>query len=1013
MTKSVQRHYLVKGCGRAAADTDYHLQDHGSSKVTEHELTSPALHEPKLEYPKILHPESKHPSQDPTVSVVAKVPDRADDDDPYTSSQEPTVSNIVKVLERIIDAAKKVSAHNLAEHVEAWTGFDLSGTELLRQLSSPTSFPSLIARTKAVTAYVHAVLVIAQWRDYVGSHEHRFPLSHSLERMPFDENFDPPGISATSVQSDTLQMQSKEREFHLTAFPYLEKLWLFEVVARTVDAFLYRWNTKHQRWLQYRWDAACAIYYCKLQDDGKGGSHVTILSLTFLEHRLKYIDWYGNELHSVTTKILASSQANAAEPAGPGETIADDGSMSTEERRRLQNRIAQRNYRKKLRARLFELEERANANSRADHDSVEASDFQEQIDPEVMVYQDADETVNMSCICGSSSDQRFIIACLKCGTWQHIACYYKSTKDYMDEHRCVQCKPRLVVPNVPSSKRPANVAFSVYSSSTEYISKRQARTLGAQSSTGRYEREGSETVYTEPTAYNDHEFRALGFTASKEAEQVAAEASTNIDAREAERVKDISNKDPKGSTNLIIECPLSAVERDLGLVGTCSDLQAGSMSQVRIHLLRRHSITVKYCIVCKQSVLDAEVFELCHGSHCTDSRPLLRGIVAVRQQWKELYTSLKRKTESPAMRAFDSTQRHQFNTGPSITWNTQNEISLATEAYSIPEDEEKCVNLTEDAGADRMSTDLICDCSSGTETAANPIESHALIGLVDKLPSAWEEIQDQLPDSYKWDIEYVITHGEGRADSGCWTCAPLQGTGPEQMPLTIAEAPVVLPVEHQWPPVGGIHPPPDPRPSALINCWAALPMDTIRDIFLTFEGGLGFYVLISGLLQIIVADTFDTTWASSHLPHKYGGLKVCYITNTMEPTMLQSNVATTPRTSASSQPQTSRLLSASKQARSMPTLQLNDFIEARVSSTSREKFAGRIGLKVAKAGQPYLVMSSHVITEAILSKSFFGLNRDPMKRLQEDWNRNAEIWAGNVKVCTVNKRHGRSSQQFH
>jgi hypothetical protein len=92
------------------------------------------------------------------------------------------------------------------------------------------------------------------------------------------------------------------------------------------------------------------------------------------------------------------------------------------------------------------------------------------------------------------------------------------------------------------------------------------------------------------------------------------------------------------------------------------------------------------------------------------------------------------------------------------------------------------------------------------------------------------------------------------------------------------------------------------------------------------------------------------------------------------------------------------LLSAFKQARSTPTLQLNDFVEARVSSTFSEKFAGRIGLKVAKEGQPYLIISSHVITEAILRKSFFGLSRDPLKRLQEDLNRNAEIWAGNVKV---------------
>jgi hypothetical protein len=202
-----------------------------------------------------------------------------------------------------------------------------------------------------------------------------------------------------------------------------------------------------------------------------------------------------------------------------------------------------------------------------------------------------------------------------------------------------------------------------------------------------------------------------------------------------------------------------------------------------------------------------------------------------------------------------------------------------------------------------------CHCPSNSKTSPN---RHVLGELVDKLPDAWEEIQDQLPDTYKWDIEYITTHSHSGADHGCWTCAPLEESG--SVPLTIAGAPVVLPVEHQWPPVGGIQPPPDPRPSALINCSTELPMDTIRDVFLTFEGSLGFYALISGLLQIIVDEAFDTAWASSHSPHIYGGLRVCYILNTMEPTMLQSNVATASGKSAPLQTQPSRMLSTSRQA---------------------------------------------------------------------------------------------------
>jgi hypothetical protein len=236
---------------------------------------------------------------------------------------------------------------------------------------------------------------------------------------------------------------------------------------------------------------------------------------------------------------------------------------------------------------------------------------------------------------------------------------------------------------------------------------------------------------------------------------------------------------------------------------------------------------------------------------------------------------------------------------------------------------------------------IACLCSSpaSSKLFPGPTSQHVLNGLAGKLPDAWEEISDQLPESYRWDIEYVPSYDHSKGPSGCWTCAPLKESG--FAPLTIAKAPVVLPVEHQWPPVGGINPPPDPRPSARIDCWAELPMDTIRDIFLTFESSFGFYILISGLLQIIVDEAFDTTWASSHLPHRYGGLKVCYIMNTMEPTMMQSNAATTAGTGARLHIQPSRVFSKSKQARSTQSLKLNDFIEARVSSTSREKFAGK------------------------------------------------------------------------
>lgn len=281
----------------------------------------------------------------------------------------------------------------------------------------------------------------------------------------------------------------------------------------------------------------------------------------------------------------------------------------------------------------------------------------------------------------------------------------------------------------------------------------------------------------------------------------------------------------------------------------------------------------------------------------------------------------------------------------------------------------------------------VCECTTQ--------ERHLLPELSETLTSHVASVQGRLPEEWQWDMQY-------QPSSGSWTCTPEEMDEPVCFPLTVAGAPVVLPVEHQWPPIGGVNPPPDPRLSGPIDCRAHLSVDVIRDIFVTFEGSIGFYLLINGLLQVIVPSDFDTTWASSHLPHKFGGLKVSYIEQSLEPTMMPSKTATT-KIKPSLTPQntgTSSLfrLSQPSTTTTAPNLQLNDFIEARGKSTHREKYTGRIGLNVAKDGAQYLIMSSHVIAEAILAKSFFGRGRAHTERLQEDWNSHADIWAGNEKV---------------
>jgi hypothetical protein len=280
MTKIEQRHILVRGCGKFATDPDLPKRDQSSSAAIETGPTSPKLDGIGSVHSTLAHPikiyedldriggggsarlehSTIQPSLDsrqlkPASSNEVDVPGPCTSDDPYTSSQEPTVSNLVKLLERII---------------EAWTGFDLSDTELLRQLRSPVGFSSPTARTKAVTEYVHAILVVAQWKELVRYRESRVNSSHHARSKPSRGNISLPALSGASDQGGSTHMIPEEQNTVFTAFPNsLEKLWFFEVANRAVDAFLYRWNTEHGRWLQYRWNAACAIYYCKLHIDGK------------------------------------------------------------------------------------------------------------------------------------------------------------------------------------------------------------------------------------------------------------------------------------------------------------------------------------------------------------------------------------------------------------------------------------------------------------------------------------------------------------------------------------------------------------------------------------------------------------------------------------------------------------------------------------------------------------------------------------------------------------------------
>jgi hypothetical protein len=322
--------------------------------------------------------------------------------------------------------------------------------------------------------------------------------------------------------------------------------------------------------------------------------------------------------------------------------------------------------------------------------------------------------------------------------------------------------------------------------------------------------------------------------------------------------------------------------------------------------------------------------------------------------------------------------------------------------YELPDKMELDGDDDSDEEAKQMKLDDDVPQSSENKGLGDYQGVHLLPELVHVLKDEWlSTAQSTLPDAWKWDVEYL---------NGCWTCTPLQIDVAEHYPLTIGGAPLVLPVQYRWPPIGGVVPPPDPRPTTRIDCRSDISAETVRDLFLTFEGSLGFYVLINGLLQVIVPDDFDTSWAASHLPQRFGGLKVCYIAQDQEPTVSRKTAKTTKKSAAVSKlPASSRVVPrpTATNASSSSTLKLNDYIEARpINSPGKDKYAGRIGLHVARQGDPFLIMSTHVITEALLAKPHRNMlprwGKGPaIEKLQGDWNEHVEIWAGNEKMGTV------------
>lgn len=298
--------------------------------------------------------------------------------------------------------------------------------------------------------------------------------------------------------------------------------------------------------------------------------------------------------------------------------------------------------------------------------------------------------------------------------------------------------------------------------------------------------------------------------------------------------------------------------------------------------------------------------------------------------------------------------------------------------------------------------------SAEMESPIAVVDPYILSDRESDLHEHWTEIRDSLPISRTADMQYARVNGTSE-EHGTWTCLPMKGDA-SVYPLKLAKAPVVIPVQNRWPPMAGVNAPPDPRGTQLIDCRADLPVEVIQDIFSTFKGCIGAYLLVNGYLQILVPDDFNMEWAASHYPHRFGGLKVSYIHDTRTPTMNSKKSSSSSTVTSSYGAGTKMPTMASKGHKpgssnhvATRSLQLNDIIAARPSSSLRRaaKYSGRIGLQIKKNGVPYLIMSTHVITQAMTHRdrlsARLGRGRN---ELPTDWMKRVEVIVRNKKVCS-------------
>ncbi|SPN99228.1 uncharacterized protein DNG_02265 [Cephalotrichum gorgonifer] len=238
------------------------------------------------------------------------------------------------------------------------------------------------------------------------------------------------------------------------------------------------------------------------------------------------------------------------------------------------------------------------------------------------------------------------------------------------------------------------------------------------------------------------------------------------------------------------------------------------------------------------------------------------------------------------------------------------------------------------------------------------------------------------------DLRSDLALGEDRWGQSSYTCTPSPSMSMEKVPITISGLPVIIPVEAVYPLRAPLIPPPDPH-LIFINPGIPLTDNLVNEIFDVYDEALGFYLLISGHLQIIVPDDFDFDHALSHKPRQFGGLNVSYIVQSLTPCarlMKESSEAqkqteedesvkvraSTPPVNpgaqvTASQPANAQASSSSRND-GIFNMSVGSAVHAVVKgSKSKDRFEARVGVMTKCKNRRYITIPTHVVTSALLA----------------------------------------------